>query len=182
MAKVKITQDLLNKYKNHPRLLEVRLILLFDIFEREFGYMNVMNIFDGLCYGFGRSKELLDTVFNKRFDIKRKSKTSKTKWRQEVMFMGMCYGETPYKIAKYYLLITPSNLYRKSKDVTYDPEVFITDEWLRNLDDEVIIAGNRLYRDEIKGFLEVIDSLSNVLFKWKGDNQNVPTSKIKVQL
>ena len=75
MAKVEITQDLLNKYKNHPRLLEVRLILLFDIFEREFGYMNVMNIFDGLCSGFGRSKELLDTVFNKRFDIKRKSKT-----------------------------------------------------------------------------------------------------------
>ena len=37
MAKVEITQDLLNKYKNHPRLLEVRLILLFDIFEREFG-------------------------------------------------------------------------------------------------------------------------------------------------
>ena len=76
MAKVEITQDLLNKYKNHPRLLEVRLILLFDIFEREFGYMNVMNIFDGLCSGFGRSKELIDTVLNKRFDIKRKSKTT----------------------------------------------------------------------------------------------------------
>ena len=53
---------------------------------------------------------------------------------------------------------------------------------MRDLDDEVIIAGNKLYRDEIKGFLEVIDSLSNVLFKWKGDNQNVPTSKTKISL
>ena len=172
MAKVEITQDLLERYKRHPRILEVRFILLFDLFEREFGYMNVMSIFDGLCIGFKRSKELLDTVLARRFDIKRKSKTSKIKWRQEVMFMGMCYGETPYKIAKYYLLIHPSNLYRTSKDSLYDPKVFVTDEWLRDLDDEPIIAGNKLYRDEIKGFLEVIDSLTNVLLKWKGDKEN----------
>lgn len=170
MAKVELTQELLDKYKKHPRILEVRFILLFDIFEREFGYMNVMSIFDGLCYGFKRSKELLDTVLNRRFDIKRKSKTSRIKWRQEVMFMGLCYGETPYKIAKYYLLIAPQNLYM-NKEIN-DPKVFVTDEWLRDLDDEAIIAGSKLYRDEIKGFLDVIDSLSRVLLKWKGDLDN----------
>ena len=52
-----------------------------------------------------------------------------------------------------------------------DPRYFVTDEWLRDLDDETIIAGSKLYRDEIKGFLEVIDSLANVLLKWKGDNE-----------
>lgn len=169
MAKVELTKDLLTKYRNHPRVLEVRLILLFDLFEREFGYNGVMNIFDGLCIGFKRSKELLDTVLARRFDIKRKSKTSKIKWRQEVMFMGMCYGETPYKIAKNYLMISPSNLYRKSDAIVYDPRTFVTDEWLRDLDDEAKIATNKLYRDEIKGFLEVIDSLTNVLLKWRGE-------------
>lgn len=170
MAKVEITPELLEKYKRHPRVLEIRLILLFDLFEREFGYMNVMSIFDGLCIGFKRSKELLDTVLNRRFDIKRKSKTSRIKWRQEVMFMGLCYGESPYKIAKYYLLIAPQNLYM-NKEMN-DPRHFVTDEWLRDLDDEPVIAGNKLYRDEIKGFLEVIDSLTNVLLKWKGDKEN----------
>lgn len=169
MAKVELTKDLLTKYRKHPRVLEVRLILLFDLFEREFGYNGVMNIFDGLCIGFKRSKELLDTVLARRFDIKRKSKTSKIKWRQEVMFMGMCYGETPYKIAKNYLMISPSNLYRKSDAIVYDPRTFVTDEWLRDLDDEAKIATNKLYRDEIKGFLEVIDSLTNVLLKWRGE-------------
>lgn len=169
MAKVEITKDLLDKYKKHPRILEVRFILLFDLFEREFGYNGVMDIFNGLCIGFKRNKELLDTILARRFDIKRKSKTSKVKWRQEVMFMGMCYGETPYKIAKHYLLVDPSNFYRKSRDVTYDPKVFITDEWLRALDDEPVLAGGMIYRNEIKGFLEIIDSLTNVLVKWKGD-------------
>jgi hypothetical protein len=172
MERVELTQELLNQYRRHPRILEVRLILLFDLFEREFGYNGVMDIFNGLCVGFKRSKELLDTVLARRFDIKRKSKTSKVKWRQEVMFMGLCYGETPYKIAKNYLLLTPSNFYRKSKDDTYNPKVFVTDEWLRDLDDEAKIASNKLYRDEIKGFLEIIDSLTNVLLKWKGEIDN----------
>ena len=170
MAKVELTKELLNRYRNHPRILEVRLILLFDLFEREFGYNGVMDIFYGLCQGFKRNKDLLDTVLNRRFDIKRKSKTSVVKWRQEVMFMGLCYGETPYKIAKNYLLVDPSNFYRKSRDVTYDPNVFVTDEWLRALDDEPKVAGSPIYRNEIKGFLEIINSLTNVLLKWRGED------------
>lgn len=168
MAKVEITKDLLDKYKNHPRILEVRFILLFDLFEREFGYNGVMDIFNGLCVGFKRSKDLLDTVLARRFDIKRKSKTSRIKWRQEVMFMGMCYGESPYKVAKNYLLIAPQNLYM-NKEIN-DPRHFLTDEWLRDLDDECKIAGNIIYRNEIKGFLEIINSLTNVLLKWRGED------------
>ena len=169
MARVELTQDLLNRYRNHPRILEVRIILLFDLFEREFGYNGVMDIFNGLCVGFKRSKDLLDSVIARRFDIKRKSKTTKVKWRQEVMFMGMCYGEKPYKIAKNYLCLSPSNFYRTSKEDTYNPNVFITDEWLRDLDDEAKVAMNKVYRDEIKGFLEAINGITNVLLKWRGD-------------
>lgn len=164
-----LTKELLEQYRKHPRILEVRFILLFDLFEREFGYNGVMDIFNGLCIGFKRNKDLLDTILAKRFDIKRKSKTSRTKWRQEVMFMGMCYGETPYKIAKYYLMVDPSNLYKRDRACVYDPKVFVTDEWLRDLDDEVKLAGGHIYRNEIKGFLEVINSLTNVLLKWRGD-------------
>ena len=165
MAKVELTKELLTKYKNHPRILEVRLIMLFDLLEREYGFNGVMDIFDGLCIGFKRSKEMLDVVLARRFDIKRKSKTSKIKWRQEVMFMGMCYGEKPYKIAKTYLLLTPSALYMNRE--LNDPNNFVTDKWLLGLDDEVIVAGSKIYRNEIKGFLEVVDSLANVLRKWK---------------
>lgn len=165
-----LTKELLEKYKTHPRILEVRLILLFDILEREYGYNNVMDIFQGLCIGFKRNKDLLDMVLAKRFDIKRKSKTNKIKWRQEVTFMGMCYGESNYKIAKSYLMVSPANYYRTTSAHTYNPKVFVTEDWLRSLDDEVKITGAPAYRNEVKGFLEVIDGLSNVLSKWKYDD------------
>lgn len=167
-----ITKELLERYRKHPRLLEIRFILLFDLFEKEFGYNGAMDIFNGLCVGFHRNKDLLDTILAKRFDIKRKSKTSTNKWRQEVMFMGMCYGETPYKIAKDYLMVSPSNMYRKSAACTYDPNRFITDEWLRELDDEVTLAGGQIYRNEIKGFLEIVTGLTNVLLRWKGNGED----------
>lgn len=166
MALVPLTDELLEKYRKHPRILEIRFVLLFDLFEHEFGYNGVMDIFNGLCIGFKRNKELLDTILARRFDIKRKSKTSRIKWRQEVMFMGLCYGETPYKIAKDYLMIDPSNFYRTNDDALYNPRTFVTDEWLRDLDDECKVTGNLVYRNEIRGFLEVIDSLKNVLMKW----------------
>jgi hypothetical protein len=169
MARVEITRELLDKYKMHPRILEVRLILLFDLFEKEFGYANVMSIFEGICKGFKRNKDLLDTVLAKRFDIKRKSKTNRAKWKQEVMFMGMCYGETPYKIAKNYLFLDPSNLYRTEFSQKYNPNEFLTDEWLRQLDDEAKVTGSSIYRNEVSGFLEIMEALTNVLLRWRSD-------------
>ena len=167
-----LTKELLERYRKHPRILEVRFILLFDLFEKEFGYNGVMDIFNGLCIGFKRNKDILDAIINKRFDIKRKSKTSVIKWRQEVMFMGMCYGETPYKIAKNYLMVSPVNFYRKDRKDIYDPNTFITDEWLTSLDDEVKVTGGLVYRNEVRGFLEIMNSLTNVLLRWKGNGDD----------
>lgn len=165
MAKVKITKQLLEKYKRHPRILEVRLILLFDLFTKEFGFNGARELFNGLCYGLKRNSDVLEMIINRRFDIKRASKTNVYKWRQEVIFMGMCYGETLYKIAKDYLLIAPANMYRANPYC--NPEDFLTDEWLRNLDDEIFIAGGEMYRNEVSAFLDVIDGLTSVLIRWK---------------
>ena len=92
MAKVKITKELREEYKRHPRIMEVRLILLFDMLEREFGYNGARDIFMGIAQGLKRNKDLLDVILSKRFDIKRKAKTNIYKWS---LFMGqsqLCRG------------------------------------------------------------------------------------------
>lgn len=166
MAKVEVTDELLKTYQKHPRILEVRFILFFDMLEREYGYAGAKKIISAFCMAFNRNEDILSVVLNKRFDIKRKQKTSKIKWTQEVVFMGTCYGETPYKIAKDYLVISPSNFYRSTMANVYDVNTFLTDEWLRGLDDEVKITGNYAYKNEVKGFLDVVDELRQTLCKW----------------
>ena len=66
MGKVKMTEEMLIKYRKHPRILEIRLILLYDLFEREFGYNGVVDLFTGLCIGFKREKYLLDSIINQK--------------------------------------------------------------------------------------------------------------------
>lgn len=171
MAKVEVTDDLINKYRNHPRILEIRFAVLFGMLEHEYGYEGARKLVSSVCNSFNRNMEILDIILNCRFDIRRKSKTNRRKWIQELVFMGLCYNETYYKIAKDYLLVTPTNFYRSNKTGSYDVNNFLTDEWLRSLDDEVKITGGSIYRNEVKGFLEIIDSLKSVLDKWNFTNK-----------
>ena len=47
--------------KNHPRVLEVRFILLFDIFEREYGYQAAIKLLDRLeCLGFLKDNKFIE--------------------------------------------------------------------------------------------------------------------------
>ena len=156
----------LEEYKTHPRILEIRFILLFDMFEKEFGFQRALKMYEAICNSFNGSMNLLMGVINKRFDIKRKAKTKYTKWRQEVIFASYVYGETLYKAAREYFHLTPQSVYGNDN---YDVNKFVTHEWLTTLDNDVTLCGMSHYRMEVMRFNEVIDSLSNVLLKWKGD-------------
>jgi len=157
----------LEKYKTHPRVLEIRLILLYDLFEREFGLNGAQSIFENFIKMFKCQESPIKVVLNKRFDIKRGSANSRKKmWRQEVIFMGTCYGESTYKMCKDFLHINPSNIYTQSE--LYDPKIFVTQKWLDELDRQTNSSFENFTRVEINRFLEGINGLTNVLYTWKG--------------
>ena len=158
----------LEEYKKHPRVLEVRFILLFNMIEREYGFQQTMKIFTTLCNSFNCNMTFLQGIINRRFDIQRNSKRNFIMWRQEVLFVAACYGETVYKVASTYLCINPSTIYNQYEK--YDINKFCTNEWLLQLDDQVILCGEPAYRLELVRFFEAIDMFANVLTKWKGDN------------
>lgn len=156
----------LEEYKKHPRILEIRFILLFDMFEKEFGYQRTLKMYEAICSAFNGSMNLLMGLINKRFDIKRKAKTKYTRWRQEVIFAAYVHGETIYKVAKDYLNLTPQSLYNKE---TYDVADFVTPAWLTDLDNDIALCGMSHYKMEVIRFNEIIDNLANVIMQWKGD-------------
>lgn len=162
-----INETLLENYKKHPRVLEVRFILLFNIVEREYGYQQTMKFYTSICNAFNCNMNLLQGVINKRFEIQRNSKRNYTRWRQEVIFSSRCYGETIYKVANDYLGIKPSTIYVRP-DI-YDIDRFCNDEWLEELDNACTLCGTTAYRVEVLRFFEVIDGMTNVFVKWKGD-------------
>ena len=83
MAKLELTDSLKEKYKKHPRILEIRIILLFDMLERELGYNGVNNLLKGICYGYNRHKDIVDIVLSRRYAITRSSRENKRRWKQD---------------------------------------------------------------------------------------------------
>ena len=156
----------IEEYKNHPRILEIRFVLLFDMFEKEFGYQRALKIYEAICYAFNGSMNLLMGLIHKRFDIKRKAKTKYTKWRQEVIFASYVYGESVYKAARDYLHVKPQNMYTNE---AYDINKFVTNEWLTTLDADVTLCGMSHYKNEVLRLNEIIDGLTNVLMKWRNE-------------
>ena len=157
----------LEKYKTHPRVLEIRFILLFDMFEKELGYQQATKSFQAICDAFNCNMTLLQAIINKRYDIQRKSKTNFRRWRQEVIFASYIYGETIYKVAKTYFNVRPESIYAQ-KDI-YDINIFLTNEWLDKFDNDITLCGEHSYRNEVVRFMEVIDNMNIILKKWNGD-------------
>ena len=156
----------IKEYKEHPRIAEIRFVLLFDMFEKEFGYNKAVRIYEAICECMDCNMRLLQDLINKRYEIKRRSKVKFIRWRQEVLFCAHLYDETIYSVAKNYFHVTPMTIYQQ-KDI-YSLENFISRSWLRELDNEVAISGLKQYRIEIKRFMEAMNNLATVLYKWRG--------------
>lgn len=153
----------LENYKKHPRILEVRFILLYDMFEREYGAVRASKYFEAICDMFHINFVFINAIIHRRFEISKYSKTKRLRWKQEVIFAAKCYDETIYKVAKDYLVVARSNLYVYPE---LKLENFVTDEWLRELDEEAKVCGTEAYRMSIEHLFEVIDDLANVLVRW----------------
>ena len=156
-----ISEELLEKYRKHPRILEIRFALSYKMFEDNYGTNMALGVFEGLCFGFKRNFSLINSVINKRFDIMRMSKTNRVRWKQEVTFVGACYKIKTSDLCRRYLNIAPTNFYSKNSNYLLDN--FIDKEWLEKLDDEAIICNSYVYQTEINGFLDMLNDLESIL-------------------
>lgn len=162
-----MNREILEEYKNHPRVLEIRLVLLFNLFENEYGYVNALSKFDALGNAFQCNMNFIHAILNKSSgSFKKMSKSNYIKWRQEVIFTNYLWGLSSAKVCKLYLGIDPHTLYSQTN--YYKIDKFCTPQWLDSLDGEVLFCGEPSYKLEVDRFFKALDELSNVIEKWKG--------------
>jgi len=139
-------------YQRHPRILELRLIMIYKSLTENYDANTASNLFKDLCDVFRLNWTLISGILNRNFEIRRLSKKNKKRYQQEVVFMGVLFNETRYYIAQQYLGIAVSSIYRNSMNLK--PERFLSQEWLDELDEHVVICGNPNYRLEAEKFIE----------------------------
>lgn len=166
---MKLDKLQMEKYKKHPRVMEIRFILLFELIEQEYDYHQAVKFFESLCEAFRCNIVFLQSIINQRYDIKRNSKKDFVMWRQEIIFVYTLYGESLYKIAKTHLGIKPETLYAQSK--LYDINKFCDENWLNKLDMQVTLCGEKSYRLEMTRFFEALDMFADIMILWKGSEK-----------
>lgn len=150
------------QYKTHPRILELRLVGMHSRFVSEFGYERTASMWQTFCEIGKMNWTIIASVFGRKDVIAELNYTDKKRFRQEMIFMGMLYGETRAKVSQKYLKISKRILY-ESEDGYADPNVFLNDEWLDKLDYSVAVAGAKAYSLEIERFLSFLEAVRNVV-------------------
>ena len=149
---IKINGIELAKYRTHPRVLELRLISIHHKISRAYDLNTATEFFRSLCGVFKCNWQIISGILANHFNIRRLSKLDKMRFRQEMIFMGLVYGETRYYIAKELLNITQKTMYAKSNKTK--PEDYINQKWLDGLDKNVTVCGVDTYRLEAERFVE----------------------------
>lgn len=150
------------EYKKHPRILELRLIAKHSLFVSEFGYERTARLWETFCEVGRMNWTIIASIFSRKDSIAELNITDKIRFRQEMIFMGMVYGETRAKVGKKYLNVSKRILYESEGNYA-DPRSFVNEDWLDKLDYNVRIAGASAFSLEIERFLSFLDSLQNVV-------------------
>lgn len=161
----------LQKYKDHPRILELRIIMIYRNIANEYGVNKATELFQALSKIMNVDWQKINGIINNVYKIRRLEKLDRKRFRQEVVFMGHIYGESKYFIAQNYLNIHIDTLYRKTQQLKLSD--FVTTDWLGELDNNVQICGIPQYATEAARFLHSYTILMETLGR-------VSTSKIKL--
>jgi hypothetical protein len=151
----------ITKYRSHPRVLELRLAMLFKMLSEEYDPETANRHLHNLCEIFRCNWNVINQIVNNVYTIRKISRDNRVRWRQELVFMGMTTNESRYRIAYRYLNLTVTSTYRK--EYRLSPTVFIDQEWLDKLDENVVICGLNAYRYEAERFLFEFDNYLEVL-------------------
>jgi hypothetical protein len=149
----------IEKYKTHPRILELRVIILFNLISKHYDYNIAIDFFQSLSKLFRCNWQLMNGIINNVFRIRELEKRDKTRFRQEVIFMGVLFNESRYKIVKDYLSVSLPVVYGKD----FHLDNYVTQEWLDNLDNNIAICGIPHYKLEAERFVESYEGFLEVM-------------------
>jgi hypothetical protein len=150
-----------SKYKEHPRILELRFGLFFLIVAREYGHNGAIRIYQKLSEIFRVDFNKIQTVINAIPSVQVLKRRDKWRYRQDVALMGHLFNESGVEIANKYLKIHTTTYYRQKEILS--PKYFVNEEWLAGLDDSIIICGVETYRLEIIRFIEEFEFFLEVM-------------------
>jgi hypothetical protein len=176
--------EIKQKYQHlrfHPRLVEIEIAMVAHSIGMTYSVDGLTNdyavktLFQSLCHISSIPFEKIITIVNNQYRILRDSKASsgedkRIRFRQEAIFLGILKGESRQIVAEKYLRLTVHSLYN---DKRLKPENFVTDEWIAELDDNILFGGDKPLVNAGIELIKQMDKLRGAM-----GNVSVPKSQV----
>lgn len=153
--------DQIRDYKYHPRILEIRLIGIYNILVKEYGPHRANDALENLCSITNQPYSVIYNVVSKANRIQHSVYVTKHRYTQEMIVMGELWGETRYVVATKFLNLKNYN-YLYQDRTKHNLEYFATGEWLAQLDEEVTVAGVDSIKTVVANFLDELEIFLNL--------------------
>lgn len=140
--------------------MELRISMIKALIVRQYGEEVAMNFLQMLSQMFECNWTTMVGILNKDYKITNHPAVTPNRRKQEVILMGALYGETRYQISEQYLSMSINYLYQSKEK--HNPDVYTTEEWLEQLNDEVVVCGVRSYATEARRFLVSFDNFIGI--------------------
>jgi hypothetical protein len=167
MAKLNYVEELkelmgvdIAPYKKHPRIVELKLVLLYETIIMNWGASKGTEFFKMLSDFFNLDWTKINGIIQQKHLIKKVRNGKAQRFKQEIVFAATVYNEPTWYIATRYLRVTPDYFYRRRNP--YKVKNFATKEWLAGLEENVVVCGIEGLRLEALRYLEGFEAFMEV--------------------
>lgn len=153
--------DLLS-IRNHPRLVELHFTILYDDMVRLFGVEDAMRVTESLCSAFRINFNLVANVISRRREIIAMKFENPTRFRQELVAMGLSTGMSISDVATRIFKVSRQTLYKYPEEV-WNVKKFLTSEWVEELDFSVVTLGIKAYENEVFRLVQKLEAFKELM-------------------
>lgn len=133
----------------HPRLVELYIVLVYDMLYDHIGDERTLSLFKTLCTMETIDYDRVRLLLSRYNMVKALSKTDEAKYYKEVTLLGAVHGKTRYWVAKKWLNRSVASIYMKTPGTT--KESIVDDLFLQSMNDELVLSASKdIYRELLR--------------------------------
>jgi hypothetical protein len=164
ISRLKISGEDYTSYREHPRMIELHIFTMYLGLVKEYGVFKAESLLKHLCEVLAVDWTKIQGIIRNADKFQEQKKRDTLRFRQEMIFLGTLWGHHRMYTAVNWLHISHTTLYRFKE--LLDPEKYVDEKWISDLNNSVVICGLEVYKQEgirfVEGYFNLIKVLGNV--------------------
>lgn len=148
------------RYLGHPRLVELYIILQYDMFYNQLGDDATLSFFRTMCTANVIDYERVRLLLSRYNVVKTSLRENEAQFYKEVALLAALFNKTRYWAAKKWLGVSRATIYVKTYGITVD-ELY-TDEFEKTMNKQIVLSGSKDIYRELLRFRDAIRLLEGV--------------------